>query len=204
MPDNASETSFFVDLAGRYVLNLEVVDDRGCISDPSAVSVVARPGEDIHVQLVWTTPNDPDETDTGFGAGTDLDLHLVHPNGCWEDISWDCHFRAREPNWGDPGTSSDDPSLDIDDTDGAGPENINLDNPETGVTYKVGVHYYNDHGYGASYATLRLYFFGELIFEIREKEFPYANIWWETLIFSWPPDLIGNIDRMWDGVPSCP
>jgi len=204
LPDNASETSFFVDLAGRYVLNLEVVDDRGCISDPSTVSVVARPGEDIHVQLIWTTPTDPDETDVGFGAGTDLDLHLVHPNGCWESVFWDCHFRSREPNWGDPGTASDDPSLDIDDTDGAGPENINLDNPETGVTYKVGVHYYNDHGYGASYATLRLYFFGELIFEAREKEFPYADVWWEALIFSWPPDLIGSVDRMWDGVPPCP
>ena len=111
---------------------------------------------------------------------------------------------AREPNWGDPGTASDDPSLDIDDTDGAGPENINLDNPETGVTYKVGVHYYNDHGYGVSYATLRLYFFGELIFEAREKEFPYAGVWWEALIFSWPPDLLGSIDLMWDGVPPCP
>ena len=202
VPDNGTETSFFVDLAGRYVLNLEVVDNRGCVSDPAPVTLVSRPDEDIHVQLVWSTPADPDESDTGFGAGSDLDLHVVHPNGCWEDSTWDCHFRAREPNWGNPARSDDDPSLDIDDTDGAGPENINLDNPESGTNYRVGVHYYNDHGYGVSYATLRLYIFGELVFESRDKEM-YDNEWWVVAAVEWPSTEITPIDLDYSDVPPC-
>lgn len=203
IPDNREDTSFFVDLAGRYVMNLEVVDDRGCVSEPSPITLVARPDEDIHVQLVWTTPSDPDETDIGFGAGTDLDLHVLHPNGCWEDTTWDCHFRQREPNWGDPGAGDDDPSLDIDDTDGAGPENINLDNPENGVTYKVAAHYYNDHGYGVSFATVRIFVFGELVFEAADKEFPYTDFWWEVAAISWPSTEITGIDLVYDDVPPC-
>jgi hypothetical protein len=202
VPDNDTETAFFVDLAGRYSLNLEVVDDRGCVSDPAQVTLVARPDEDIHVQLVWSTPADPDESDIGFGAGSDLDLHVLHPNGCWEDSTWDCHFRTREPNWGNPSRSDDDPSLDIDDTDGSGPENINLDNPESGTAYRVGVHYYNDHGYGVSYATLRLYIFGELVFEERDKEM-YDNEWWVVASVEWPSTEITPIDLDYADVPPC-
>ncbi|MFT6400068.1 MAG: hypothetical protein ACJAYU_004838 [Bradymonadia bacterium] len=202
VPNNTTETSFFVDLAGRYTLNLEVVDDRGCVSPPAAVTLVARPDEDIHVQLVWSTPADPDQSDTGFGAGSDLDLHVVHPNGCWEDSTWDCHFRAREPNWGNPARSDDDPSLDIDDTDGAGPENINLDNPESGTNYRIGVHYYNDHGYGVTYATLRVYIFGELVFESRDKEL-YDNEWWVVAAVNWPSTEITPIDLDYSDVPPC-
>ncbi len=203
VPGDAVETSFFVDLAGRYVLHLEVVDDRGCVSpEPAVVTLVSRPDEDIHVQLVWSTPADPDEADTGFGAGSDLDLHVVHPNGCWEDSTWDCHFRAREPNWGNPARSDDDPSLDIDDTDGAGPENINLDNPESGTNYRIGVHYYNDHGYGVSYATLRVYIFGELVFESRDKEM-YNDEWWVVAAVNWPSTEITPIDLDYSDVPPC-
>ena len=202
IPDDTSETTFFVDLAGRYVLNLEVIDDRGCVSDPAPVTLVSRPDEDIHVQLVWSTPSDPDESDTGFGAGSDLDIHLLHPNGCWEDSSWDCHFRAREPNWGNSARSDDDPSLDIDDTDGAGPENINLDNPESGTSYTVGVHYYNDHGYGVSYATLRVYIFGELVFQAEDKEM-YNDSWWVVASIDWPETTISPIDLDYSAVPPC-
>ena len=202
VPNNTFDTTFFVDLAGRYVLNLEVIDDRGCVSDPSPVTLVSRPDEDIHVQLVWSTPSDPDESDTGFGAGSDLDLHVLHPNGCWEDTAWDCHFRAREPNWGNPARSDDDPSLDIDDTDGAGPENINLDNPESGTSYTVGVHYYNDHGYGVSYATLRVYIFGELVFQAEDKEI-YNDEWWVVAEVEWPTTAIQPIDRDYATVPPC-
>ncbi len=203
-PDDAVETDFFIDLAGRYVFNLSVVDDRGCESpEPAVVTVVSRPAEDIHVQLVWSTPSDPDETDIGFGAGTDLDLHVLHPNGCWEDPTWDCHFRQREPNWGDPGATNDNPSLDIDDTAGAGPENINLDNPENGITYMVAVHYYNDHGYGVSFATVRIFVFGELIHEARDKHFPYTDFWWVVAGVQWPSTTVTPVDLVYDDVPPC-
>ncbi len=197
-------TNFFVDLPGRYTISLSITDDSGCTSpEPAQVRVIARPDEDLHVHLVWTTPGDTDPTDVGFGAGADLDLHLLHPNGCWEDSVWDCHFRQREPNWGDPGASDDDPSLDIDYTDGAGPEVINLDNPENGVTYRVGVHYYNDHGYGPSVATVRVYVFGEMMFEARDTELPYPDAWWEVVSIAWPSMSISPIDVIGSDVPSC-
>ncbi len=205
-PDDGAVTAVFVDLAGRYVFNLDVVDDGGCASDaPATVTVNARAGidSDLRVELVWSTPSDPDETDVGFGAGADLDLHLLHPGGCWEDTTWDCHFRARAPNWGDPGSAAADPSLDVDDSDGAGPEVITLDNPEAGVRYRVGVHYYNDHGYGVSFATVRIYVFGELVFEMHDKEFPYIDYWWEVASIGWSPTEVTAIDAVYDDVPPC-
>lgn len=201
-PEDSEEASFFVDLAGRFVLILEVVDSRGAVSEPARVTLISRPDEDIHVELVWSTPADPDPTDTGFGAGSDMDLHLLHPNGCWEDASWDCHFRAREPNWGDRSRSVDDPSLDIDDTDGAGPENINLDNPEGSTRYTVGVNYDNDHGYGVSYATVRVYIFGELVFQA-ESDALYQDEWWVVATVEWASTLIEPVDEVYPAVPPC-
>jgi hypothetical protein len=199
----AVNNSFFVDLAGRYVFRLNLIDDKGAEAcTPALVTVVSTPDEDIHVQLVWHTPADADETDTGFGAGSDIDLHLVHPNGCWDDNQWDCHWRETEPNWGDTSRADDDPSLDIDDTDGAGPENINLNNPEDGVIYRVGVHYYNDHGYGTSFATVRLYLFGTVVFE-QEKEMPSRDFFWDVAGISWPSGEITVIDATYPDVPTC-
>ncbi|MDR1602442.1 MAG: hypothetical protein LBS42_08450 [Tannerella sp.] len=68
--------------------------------------------------------------------GTDVDLHLVGPNGV------ECYFQNKTPPWGG--------MLDIDDTNGFGPEHITI--PvlrQTGV-YKLYVHYYDPKGRGAS------------------------------------------------------
>ena len=53
---------------------------------------------------------------------------------------------------------------DRDDTDGAGPENLNLTNPEA-VDYHIGVHYWSDHQFGPSLATVRVFVDGTLVFE---------------------------------------
>lgn len=201
-PEGATP-SFFVDLAGRYVFELEVVDSRGTPScEPAIVTAVAIPDEDIHVQLVWDTPGDADQTDTGFGAGTDFDLHLLHPNGCWNDRPWDCHWREAEPNWGDLARADDDPSLDIDDTDGAGPENINLNNPESDLYYRVGVNYYNDHGFGPSTATVRIYIRGVLAFEA-EKELTARGEFWDVAAIEWPTGAIEVLDAVYPSAPTC-
>jgi hypothetical protein len=197
-PANTETTEFFVDLTGRFVLQLEVVDDRGCVSEPAEVSVVARPDEDIHVQVVWTTPGDPDPNDIGAATGTDIDVHFLHPNGCWGDIPWDIYYRNKEADWGTPGSATDDPSLDRDDTDGWGPENVNLNRPEAGATYKIAVHYYNDWGYGPSYVTARIYIYGVLVFEARDKLMERSDQWWVVGALHWPSGEVTAIDTMYE------
>jgi uncharacterized protein YfaP (DUF2135 family) len=68
--------------------------------------------------------------------GTDVDLHLTGPNGV------DCYYSNKKPSWGG--------MLDIDDTNGFGPEHITIPVlKQTGV-YKLYVHYYDPKGRGSS------------------------------------------------------
>ncbi len=109
----------FLDLAGRYEIELRVFDDQNAPSCGAAtVVVLASPNEDIHIQLVWRTPGDPDESSAGLGGGSDLDLHFLHAakeGARWDatafDNPWDCNWQNTSPIRG-----LWDPSLDIDDT----------------------------------------------------------------------------------------
>jgi hypothetical protein len=190
--------TFETNVAGVYTFYLTVYDQTNTPSCfPSEYEVVVIPDEAIHIELLWHTPEDLDETDTGPEAGSDLDLHFLHPwaagpdldgDGAadgWFDIPFDCFWFNAHPNWGsyDPGIN-DDPGLDRDDTDGAGPENINLDIPEN-VAYRVGVHYWNDHGYGASYATVRVYIYAQLVFEVLDVMLVDSDMW-EVCSVEWP------------------
>ena len=190
--------TFEVNTAGVYHFELVVYDEQGVPScAPDMFEVVVVPEAAIHVELLWHTPEDPDETDQGPEAGADLDLHFVHPwaggpdldgdgepDG-WFDQPFDCFWFNAHPNWGsfDPSVD-DDPGMDLDDTDGAGPENINLGIPED-VTYRVGVHYWNDHGYGASYATVRVYISSLLAFEVTGVQLVDKDMW-EVCTIEWP------------------
>lgn len=158
LPDRPEtpEALFFVDLAGRYVLELTVEDNLGlsapsesCPQDRALITINAVPNEDIHIQLVWHTPGDRDQTD---GDGSDVDLHLLHPRGRnWAQAPLDCYYANGNPDWGPAGPNGN-PSLDIDDVNGAGPENINLDVPEDtsalGAQYRIGVDYYRAENFG--------------------------------------------------------
>lgn len=196
---------FDLDTSGRWVVRLIVFDDADADAGVCAYfGMSVRTGSDtaLRVDVVWRTPADPDETDSGFGAGSDVDVHLLHPNGCWGDTQWDCHWRAQEPHWGDPGTPGRGPSMDIDDSDGAGPEIVRYDEPEDGVRYRVGVHLYNDHGFGAVYATVRIYLFGTIVFE-QEKELPARDAFWEVATVSWPDGEIMVLDAVHPSTPTC-
>ena len=181
---NVAEPSLFLDLAGDYVVELKVFDDRGTEScgDQALVEINATPNEDIHVQLVWDTPGDNDQTDF---LGSDVDLHFLHPNGEWNKGPFDIYGLNTTSDWGTPGDVTDDPSLDIDDTDGAGPENINLDNPQDGLTYSVGVYYFSSLGFGPSYATIRIYIGGQLKYE-EEKLLNRSDEFWNVGTIDWP------------------
>lgn len=200
-PDGSQETFvpspsdpqpiFAVNVVGAYTFRLRVRDAGGTWSCEDAEFVVlVQPDQAIHVELTWVTPGDPDETDTGEAAGSDLDLHFTHPNATgpdldgdgapdpWFDEEYDCFWHNPTPNWGsfDP-SAGDDPTLDRDDTDGAGPENLNLQLPETNSVYRVGVHYWNDHGFGPARATLRVYSYATLVYEAADVELKQRDMW---------------------------
>ena len=191
--------TFEANVAGSYLFKLSVWDENGTPSCVAAeAEVVVIPDEAIHVELLWNTPNDPDQTDEGPEAGADVDLHFLHPYASgpdldgdgkpdgWFDQPFDCFWFNPNPNWGsfDPAVD-DDPGLDRDDTDGAGPENLNLNIPENEKKYLVGVHYWHDHKYGPSYVTVRVYIYAELVFELTDVKLLNHDMW-EVATIAWP------------------
>ncbi len=186
----AADPTFEVNVAGTYTFRLTVTDSSGepsCV--PAETSVFVNPDEAIHIELLWHTPNDPNENDQDVGA--DLDLHFLHPLAVggydgdgdgipdgWFDLPFDTFWSNEQPNWGslDP-TVDDNPGLDRDDTDGVGPENLNLNVPEAGSSYRVGVHYWDDHEFGTSLATVRVFIFANLVFEVTDVELFNHDMW---------------------------
>ena len=202
LPSSSSPTpAFEVNVAGTYLFHLRVVDAEGRLSCQVATFPVYVVAPDaIHVELLWTTPNDSDETDTGFTAfgesvGSDVDLHLLHPSARadgggpgWFDSRYDCYWSNDAPNWGGAGVT-DDPSLDRDDTDGAGPENLNLAYPEPGRAYRIGVHFWDDWGYGVAFARVRVYVYGNLVYESPSTELLNYDLW-DVGTITWPATTV--------------
>jgi hypothetical protein len=195
--------TFEANVAGRYMFYLDVWDARGRKSEsPAVFELVVVPDGALHIELLWTTPGDPDETDSGPFAGADVDLHFLHPSAPsiptapdldgdgrpdpYFDQPFDCYWFNPRPDWGAVGSAlDDDPSLDRDDTDGAGPENINLSAPENGRRYGVAVHYWNDHAYGPSLVTLRIYVHQQLVAEKTSVRLINYDLWHAAWI-DWP------------------
>lgn len=196
--DSYPSPMFEANVMGTYVFRLEVWDELGRRSCFAAqAQVVVTTGCALHVELLWTSPGDPDPNDEGPSAGTDLDLHLAHSNASqpdldgdgqkdpWFDPIWDVFWFYPLQNWGSMSSNDDNPSLDLDDVDGFGPENVNLCLPEDGKTYAVGVNYWDDHGYGASFATVRVYVFGMLVFEVNDLVLVDHDLCWIATV-EWP------------------
>ena len=188
--------TFRVDLAGHYTFALTVYDEQNVPScAPATWEVVVVPDQAIWIELFWATPGDPDETDTGPAAGADLDLHLQRPGGlgtdhdgdgvheCWLDPDANCFWFSPNPDWWEPGPQ-DDPEMVVEDYDGAGPELIGYPAPAPEV-YLVGVHYYNDHGFGESLATVRIHIHGQLVFEVPDVSLTDLDLWTVARI-EWP------------------
>ncbi len=141
-PSNRPTTRFTPDIAGMYTLRVSVRDDDGNTATCNT-TVLAVSDEGLRVEMFWNTD------------GTDMDLHLLSPVATAWTNDDDCHFRNCQGgglNWGRAAASEDDPSLDIDDTNGFGPENINIDVPQDG-TFRVGVHGWSGRGE----VTVRIY-----------------------------------------------
>ena len=155
------DVSFTPLLAGRYLLRFVAADDVGQLS-ACEVEVLAETDDVFRVELLWNV-------DVPAGDPTDLDIHLLHPTApAWFDSDLDCHFlncRAGRLSWSQFANGGPDPSasLDIDDRDGRGPENVNITAPEqTGAPYRVGVHYFADDGAGPATAFVNVFCFGQL------------------------------------------
>jgi hypothetical protein len=138
---------------------IEVVVTRP-LADPKGPPSPETPK--LRIELTWDTT-------------ADLDLHLLHPNGDWNEAPWDCYWANRNPNWGLP-FSSDDPELEVDDIDGFGPEVITLPRLEH-VTYQVGVLSFSGARDVTTTATVRVFDENELVAEIT-TEFPGPRHFW--------------------------
>jgi hypothetical protein len=162
----SATTTFFVDLAGTYTITLTVTDNEGQTAT-CTVTLTAIPPQDLHVELIWNT------------SWGDADLHLtqagIPPASAWYRIEEDCFFANASAMW-PPSGGAGNATLDIDDKNGYGPENINIVSSPASGTYEIGVAYYCSHGLaedrnspapntgdGPTAATVKVYCGGVLI-----------------------------------------
>lgn len=179
-PDDAAvDVSYRLSVAGEYTFALDVVDSVGRHACALAYRTVrAVPLADLRVELMWTTPNDPDPYDWGLDLGADLDLHVVHPYAVgpdldgddvgdgYFDLPYDAFFDNPEPRWYPTSGGSEDPVLIEDDVDGTGPEVVEVESvTPSQLEPRIGVHVWDDHGFGPSTAIVRVYARDELVYE---------------------------------------
>ena len=122
--------------------------------------------------------------------GDDMDLHLVQNNASYLSDG-DCYYGncvtydgTSTLNWGGP-SSEDDPHLDLDDIDGVGPENINIQSPAA-AEYRVVVHDYpGSERWAANEVTVRIYLGSEMVYEER-KSIEGEDVFVPFAIVNWP------------------
>lgn len=143
-----SLASLWVPVAGHYRLRLQVTNSIGLRSSPSSQSDIefdATSNARLQIQLVWNDPNNDldlhavlaEGGDRVFGALSDCFWRTCQPATCTElDSCSPVLFDADSAPFIDGN-----PRLDIDDTNGLGPENINIDDPQPGHI-RIYAHYY--------------------------------------------------------------
>ncbi len=175
---NSQVFSMWLPIAGEYTVRLYVTNDVGIesgVSETSDITFLAKPSSRLHLQMVWDTPT------------TDLDMHFVlagQSSGEAYNLQWDCYWSQCRPGCTEFDTPCDNPihwfpefdmftgpnpHLDIDDTNGLGPENINVDEPNP-ASYHIYVHYYaigNGQPSIRTQSTVRVYGDGVLRAEYR-------------------------------------
>ena len=112
---------------GENTIRALVEDRKGRVASDSVTFYAKVPDRDLKITANWDT------------AGTDMDLHVVDPKG------ETCMYNHKETKIGG--------KLDIDVTDGFGPETFTQANAVPG-TYKVFLHYYGPSGGPETVATV--------------------------------------------------
>ena len=142
----AARTTFTPDVSGDYLVSVTFTDDKGNTQGCSWIVKVR--GKGLRVEMRWNT----------FGS-VDIDLHLhrAGSTASWCDMADTCYYANcagafGSINWGYPNSTGLDcpggtgtcknPRLDLDNISSSSPENINLDNPRNGETFRVMAHMY--------------------------------------------------------------
>jgi hypothetical protein len=200
----ADRTELEVDLAGFYQVQLTVFAADASRPDnppirscaPAVVDIDVKPSEDLHVQLVWDHPT------------ADFDLHVMQGGGTPFTHETDCYFSnrnpigdAENPTWSFQ--EDENPSLDVDDDRGYGPENANIVHPAPGSRWVVLAHYWNKQTDSdpTATATLRLFVYGRQAIELTQT-FTDDQQLWRAIEITWgdtplaPPTLVqlGDIE----------
>lgn len=142
----SARTTFTPDVSGDYLVSVTFTDDKGNTQGCSWIVHVR--GKGLRVEMRWDT----------FGSvDVDLHLHRAGSTANWCNNADTCYYSNcagafNSVNWGYPASSGLDcpggtgtcnnPRLDLDNISGFSPENINLDNPRDGDTFRVMSHMY--------------------------------------------------------------
>jgi hypothetical protein len=137
-------------------------------------------------------------------CGSDMDLHFLHPkakgtgikfdsgtNPGYFSVPWDCYYKNSAPVWGQPGTQRPydaSPNLIRVDNNGVGPEIITMKSPQifqNGDCYRVGVHYFDDQGFGPAAATLKVYVNGKLAWKNATPAQLNSHELWDAAKICW-------------------
>jgi hypothetical protein len=191
VPADQPTTQVRLDAAGVWEVQLQVTNDLGVPSTPTKCVIDAVPVDELHVELSWSGPT------------SDLDLHLAEGDAAFYSVPGDVSWCNRAPDWGARG-ADDDPSLDLDDDDGYGPENINVPRPADG-TYPVRVHLFDDGDDGDVTATVSVFAYGNLVHS--SSRVLRRNQVWEVGQVNWPDGSFGvSTEASWDagGTRECP
>ena len=160
--------------------------------------ITSRAPGDLHVEVSWST------------AYGDADVHLLSttrvPDAGWFTVD-DCYWANIGPDWGAAGAIAN-PTLDRDDTDGYGPENITIATSPLSGRYTVGVHYYCQHsigmgavapGDGPTTATARVYCMGALIATYSGISLSRTDDFRVVASVDYPSCVGRSIDRLTNG-----
>lgn len=172
------------DVSGTYEVCLTVTDVDGCATDGmDCTTFTVAPIADLHIELTWD--NDRSDIDLHFLASTNRELWFDAKANNGSNVTCsqggppakggpDNFWCVQDPDWGGTpelwsgdNNTANDPSLDVDNVSGFGPENINVDNLEDGV-YTIGAHYFADiagsadPSAGTQQARIRVYVNGAL------------------------------------------
>lgn len=201
-------TDPFLDLAGTYTGTLTVTNEDGQESDPCTQTIEAIPNENFRIELFW---QDPDDYDLHLLEANDGSASVANTPTGQPDTDSDCYFANcvgtwGALDWGQAGFADDNPSLDLDDIPGTGPENINIVAPATGAyagCYEVIVHDYPGtvDNYANNPFTVNIYLNGVLTQTFNfTTNVANEDVYYSVAKIQWPQGIITACN----GLAGCP